>query len=558
LNSTPDTSSDWLHRLTPDSIVARTTLSILVLSLLLGLIFMAAASMRAQKTEEARLQVGLQELLSTVETTTSIACFLGDGTLAKEISQGLLSNHSVTAVRIFAGDSTLYESPRAAATAARPTGFTVISRKINSPFDTTIRVGEISLYASDAEIRSQARRYSGNTALVLGLQVALVAVAVALVVFLLITRPIKGISDELHRLEVSTGMQLRIPAGNKTDEIGRLVSDVNSLIGRLTTLLDTERELRIEHEVQERKMKLIFDKAQTGIFVIDPGGIIQSSNAAFARMLELDAANQAASEGQTRDAPQRLHELLSPHGTQVEQLLQRCLATGEANEIDLELSRAGSPVNEWIELSINPIGPAILQGVLNDITERKQRELSTRRLATHDALTGLLNRRGIESGLTDLFNHSSLKRLGETAILRIDLDYFKQVNDTFGHEAGDQVLNHVARILEDSVRRTDIVGRHGGDEFLAVLVGVETPAKAQQIADSMIERINQPIDLGSGNFAHVSASIGIAMPTGPGDTAEVVLRRADSAMYAAKEQGRSQARIASCQAIPGANYVATV
>jgi diguanylate cyclase (GGDEF)-like protein len=119
-------------------------------------------------------------------------------------------------------------------------------------------------------------------------------------------------------------------------------------------------------------------------------------------------------------------------------------------------------------------------------------------------------------------------------------------------------LNHVARILEDSVRRTDIVGRHGGDEFLAVLVGVETPAKAQQIADSMIERINQPIDLGSGNFAHVSASIGIAMPTGPGDTAEVVLRRADSAMYVAKEQGRSQARIASCQAIPGANYVATV
>ncbi|MFL6605567.1 MAG: diguanylate cyclase domain-containing protein [Steroidobacteraceae bacterium] len=550
MNSRPDIPSGWLHRFTPDSIVARTTLSILALSLLLGLMFMAVASIRAQKNEEARLQVGLQELLSTVETTTSIACFLGDSTLAKEIAQGVLSNHSVTAVRISAGDNTLYESPRAATTAAMLVGFTVISRQIHSPFDKSIRVGEISLYASDAEIRSHARRYSWNTALVLGLQVALVAVAVAFVVFLLITRPIKGISDELHRLQVSTGMQLRIPRGNKTDEIGRLVSDVNALIGRLTTLLDTERELRIEHQVQERKMKLIFDKAETGIFVIEPSGIMQSWNPAFARMLEIAG-------GQTQDAPQRLQEVLRPHGPQVDQLLQKCLASGQQHEIDLELTRASSPRSEWMELSINPIGPTILQGVLNDITDRKHRELSTRRLATHDALTGLLNRRGIETNLTDLFNHSSLKRLSETALLRIDLDYFKQVNDTFGHEAGDQVLSHVARILEDSVRRTDFVGRHGGDEFLAVLVGVETPAKAQQIADSMIERINQPIDLGSGNFAHVSASIGIALPSGPGDTAEVVLRRADSAMYEAKERGRSQARVASCQAVQGATSAAT-
>jgi diguanylate cyclase (GGDEF)-like protein/PAS domain S-box-containing protein len=498
---------------------------------------MAGASVRAQRNEEARLQVGLRELLSTVESTTRIACFLGDSTLAKEIAQGVLSNHSVTAVRIFGGDSTLYESPRAASTAAMRSGFTVISRKIYSPFDATSRVGEIFLYASDAEIRSQARRYSWNTALVLGLEVALVAAAVALVVFLLITRPIKGISDELHRLQVSTGMQLRIPRGNKTDEIGRLVSDVNALIGRLTALLNTERELRIEHQVQERKMKLIFDKAETGIFVIDPSGIVQSWNPAFARILQFGV--------QTPGVPQRLHDLLAPHTLQVDELLQRCLATGQPHEVDLELSRAGSPGSEWIELSVNPISPTVLQGVLNDVTERKRRELSTRRLATHDPLTGLLNRRGIASSLSDLFHHSSLKRLGETALLQIDLDYFKEVNDTFGHEAGDQVLCHVARILEDSVRRSDFVGRHGGDEFLAVLVGVETPAKAQQIADSMIERIKQPIDLGNGHRAHVSASIGIAIPAGSDDTADTVLRRADSAMYEAKEKGRSQASVAS-------------
>jgi diguanylate cyclase (GGDEF)-like protein/PAS domain S-box-containing protein len=533
----------------PDSIVARTTLSILALSLVLGLIFTVAASVRAQRNEEARMKVDLQELLSTVESTTSIACFLGDLTLAKEIAQGLLSNHTVTAVRISAVGSTLYESPRAAANTARPSEFNVISRRIYSPFDKTNRVGELTLYASNAEIRSQARRYSWNTALALGLQVALVAAAVALVVFLFITRPIKEISDELHRLQISTGMRLRTPRGNKTDEIGRLVADVNALIGRLTALLDTERKLRIEHQVQERKMKLIFEKAETGIFVLDPGGIVQSWNPAFARILGLGM--------QSSGDPRRLHELLSPHGPQVDELLQRCLVTGEPDEIDLELSRTGLPGSEWIELSVNPISPMVLQGVLNDITERKRIELSSRRLAIHDALTGLLNRRGIASSLSDLFSHSSPKRLCETALLQIDLDHFKQVNDTFGHEAGDRVLCHVARALEEAVRRSDFVGRHGGDEFLAALIGVETSAKAQQIADSIIERISQPIDLGGGKWAHVSASIGIAIPSGPGELADAVLRRADSAMYEAKQSGRSQARLAPCPTVPVLGSAAT-
>jgi diguanylate cyclase (GGDEF)-like protein/PAS domain S-box-containing protein len=549
LSSNPENPEGWLHRFTPDSIVARTTLSILALSLLLGLIFTVGASARAQKNEETREQVELQELLSTVESTTRIACFLGDTTLAKEIAQGVFSDHTVTAVRISAVDSTLYESPRAAATAAKPSEFTVISRKIYSPFDKATRVGEITLYASNAQIRSQARRYSWDTAQLLGLQVVLVAATVALVVFLLITRPIKGISDELHRLQVSTGMRLRIPRGNKTDEIGRLVSDVNVLIGRLTAVLHMERELRMEHEVQERKMKLIFDKAETGIFVLDPSGIVQSWNPAFARILGLG--------GQTGGAPQRLQEVLAPHGLQVDELLQRCLATGEPDEIDLELSRTGLPGNEWIELSVNPIGQTVLQGVLNDITERKRIELSSRRLAAHDALTGLLNRRGIATSLSDLFNHSSPKRLSETALLQIDLDYFKRVNDTFGHEAGDRVLCHVARMLEDTVRRSDFVGRQGGDEFVAVLVGVETPAKAQQIADSMIAKISQPIDLGDGNSAHVSASIGIAIPTGPGDSADAVLRRADEAMYEAKQSGRAQARFATCPTVPVSSSAVT-
>lgn len=520
----------------PGSIVARTTLSILALSLLLGLLFAIFASLRTQSNEESRLRLHLQELLSTVESTTQIACFLGDSTLASEIAQGLLRNHAVVGARIVAGGKILYESPHAFSNVANSADIKMISRSIYSPFNATDRVGEITLATSATEIRAQAQHYSWNTALVLGLQVAFVAAGVALVVFLLITRPIRGISNELHRLQLSTGMQLQIPR-NRSDEIGRLVLDVNALITSLTSLLDSERELRLMHEIQKRKMKLIVDKAVAGIFVLEAGGVLQFWNPAFLRIVGVSEHIMAGS-------PQRLQDLLVPHGPHVDALIQRCLSSGEPCDMDLDISRDGALRSEWIELSIDRIGPTELQGVINDVTERKRNELSAQRIATHDTLTGLLNRHGVATTLAGLFSHSSAERLSQLALLQIDLDYFKQVNDTYGHAAGDRVLCQVARMLESTVRRSDFVGRVGGDEFMAALVGIDASAKAQQIAEGMIAAINQPIDIGAGNYARVSASIGIAFPSGNGETPEAVLSRADAAMYAAKQGGRSRACVA--------------
>lgn len=521
----------------PKSIVARTTITILALSLLLGLIFAAGASIRAQKTEENRLQVQLQQLLSTVESTVSIACYLGDDTLAKEISQGLLNNQAVAGVRILGSGKALYESPQALQADG---GIHTISRVIHSPFGNE-RIGEIILYTSPQEIRAQAQRYSYNTALVLGLQVAFVAAGVALVVFLLVTRPIRGISDELHRLEIDTGMRLQIPATNNSDEIGRLVADVNALISSLTSLLGTERQLRLEHEVQERKMKLIFDKAETAIFVLNDHGEVQSWNPAFARMLNITLQTGV------RPWRVRLSDLLPPHALEIDTLLQNAAESGEACNMDVEVL-PNTPKAAWFELSINPVAPGVLQGVINDVTERKRNELAAQRAASHDALTGLLNRTGVSRRLAELFS-GERRNLKNTALLQIDLDYFKQVNDTYGHDAGDQVLLHVARALQTSVRRSDFVGRQGGDEFIAILTGVEGAAKAHEIANTIIAKISEPIDIGGGRSAHVSASIGIAFPENVNEPSEAVLRRADAAMYAAKQAGRSRAHLAASPAV---------
>lgn len=529
--------SRWWKRLVPRSIVARTTVSILALSLLLGLTFAVFASVRAQTTEENRLRVQLQQLVLTVEKTASIACYLSDDSLAKEIAEGLLYNQAVAAVRIIGSDKVLYQSAQAAKSARDTIGTHTITRTIYSPFAAAEPIGEISLYASTAEIRAQAQHYSYSTALVLGLEVAFVAAGVALIVFLLVTRPIRGISDELHRFEINTGMRLKIPATNNSDEIGRLVSDVNSLISNLTMLVDSEHKLRVEHEMQERKMKLIFDKAETAIFALNEHGEVQSWNPAFARMLNVTL--------QTGIRPWRvrLSDLLASHTLEIDKLIKDAVESGEACNIDLEVNQS-TPQAAWFELSINPVAAGVLQGVINDVTERKRNELSAQRAAVHDSLTGLMNRTGVSRRLAELFS-GDRRNLKKTAILQIDLDYFKQVNDTYGHQAGDVVLQYVSTALQSAVRRTDFVGRQGGDEFIAVLSDVESATKALEIANTIIAKVSEPIDIGAGRLAHVSASIGIAFPESADEPAETVLRRADAAMYAAKQAGRSRAYLAA-------------
>jgi diguanylate cyclase (GGDEF)-like protein/PAS domain S-box-containing protein len=390
-------------------------------------------------------------------------------------------------------------------------------------------VGEITLYVSNAEIEAQALAYSRYTLWMLSLQVSIVAAAVAFLVYLLVTRPIKGISDELHRLEIRSGMRLTVPSYRRTDEIGQLVVDVNTLITRLSDALSTERDLRKAQEISERRMRLVFEKADTGILVLDENGVVQSSNPSFLRLLGLDATTTGVS----------LAALLAPHGPLVAGLITESFESGQPRDVDLEIEVRGRG-KTWVELSVNPLGPNLLQGLVNDITERKRAESAAHELAVRDPVTGLLNRRGLDNALATLLG-SPKSESRQLALLLVDLDHFKSVNDTFGHAAGDLVLREVANVLSQTIRRTDIVGRTGGDEFVVLLPGIESPQKAEEIASNIIVGLSRPISLGDEQMAHIGASIGISVTGSEREPAAALLRRADIAMYAAKQAGRGRA-----------------
>ena len=179
-----------------------------------------------------------------------------------------------------------------------------------------------------------------------------------------------------------------------------------------------------------------------------------------------------------------------------------------------------------------------LVGVITDITQRKQTEALIWMQANYDALTGLPNRRLLNDRLAELVKRTHRSH-DCVAVMFIDLDRFKEVNDTLGHEAGDRLLVEAARRIVACLRESDTVARQGGDEFTVLLPGMAERAPIERIAEDIIQSLCQPFQLGN-DVAYVSASIGITLCPADATTPADILKNADQAMYHAKEAGRNR------------------
>jgi diguanylate cyclase (GGDEF)-like protein/PAS domain S-box-containing protein len=214
---------------------------------------------------------------------------------------------------------------------------------------------------------------------------------------------------------------------------------------------------------------------------------------------------------------------------------------GEALELEYRvIGREGGV--RWISARGKPLYDGAghvyrVIGVSQDVTERKRREEEVRFLAYHDTLTGLPNRRLLDDRLRQAV-HLAQRRDTKVAVMVIDLDRFKEVNDALGHRAGDGVLREVAGRLAGCVRKADTLARHGGDEFVVVIPDLHVESECEVVADKVLSSLQAEFH-SDGRAFSVGASIGISIyPTDAGD-GEALLRNADVAMYRAKQLGRN-------------------
>jgi diguanylate cyclase (GGDEF)-like protein/PAS domain S-box-containing protein len=241
---------------------------------------------------------------------------------------------------------------------------------------------------------------------------------------------------------------------------------------------------------------------------------------------------------------------LFPHFREqrVDDLLRRALAGETVATPDIHYFVPSTGREGWVSSVYHPhrdSSSAIVGviGLVRDITERKSAEQQIEYQAYHDALTGLANRRLFQEHLS-LALALAQRRRTLVAVLFLDLDHFKVVNDSLGHSVGDALLNQIARRLKAAVREGDTVARVGGDEFTIVLQEVQRREEAAAVANKVLATVAEPVQV-NGHRLYITTSIGITLFPEDGDDAETLLRNADSAMYRAKSEGRNRYTLAT-------------
>lgn len=544
-------------------ILVRSVVAILVVALFVGGASSYFISQSLREREQSQATRTLNEVLETVQSTASIAAFTNDKELADEVIQGLLRNSDILAVTIVSGENMLARGGRSSAkipvthhsilSAAgvqadktrsgllglfennRSSSSLIdepLSKPLASPFNNNEIIGKITLQADWPAIEVRVKQNTRDTLYLLLAEMLVVILSVAAVMIFLVIRPIKKISDRLHQIEPGLGSRIDVPEGHEKTEIGRLVEDVNDLTGRLMTLLEHEREMQRQHEVAQRKYQNLFDHAASGIFVADKEGCLDSFNRAFSELIWRSKLGQ-------QEHP-TLFDAAWNRPDLVKSLLVLALnqeVRGRVSADDFLLSgRRGD--ERWLSIAVTSLGDGSLQGTVTDVTSRKREEMHARRLVSLDALTGFANRQGLFEVIAQ---HSARDNAqAPFALLVLNLDGFKQINESMGLPAGDEILGVVADRIRLFIKPGEHPARIGGGEFVLLLDGVSPESSFDHRLNQFFDFLQVPHPMVTPEDTRVislRASAGVAFYPKDGTDGHQLLRSAELALVSARSAG---------------------
>lgn len=288
-------------------------------------------------------------------------------------------------------------------------------------------------------------------------------------------------------------------------------------------------------DLQEREAKIrrLFESNIVGILFYDLDGSITGANDAALAMIGYSREDLLAGKI-------RWPDITPPEWRPAdERAVAELRSTGICRPFEKEYIRKdGSRVPVLIAAAMFEGSSELGVSFALDLTERKRAEEQMRHMANHDALTGLPNRILLQDRLNQALSHAHRHR-NWVAILFIDLDFFKYINDSLGHQIGDKVLQMAAARLQKCLREGDSVARLGGDEFVISLPALSDSGDVEQVARKVLDKLARPF-LVEGHELHISGSIGISVYPDDGADVETLMRAADTAMYHAKEMGRGK------------------
>lgn len=340
----------------------------------------------------------------------------------------------------------------------------------------------------------------------------------------------------------ATSMELSAPDGERRYLVRtKPITLAGEVIGGVSVATDITELRRTQQALaaSERILRLTFDSAPVGMAMLSLDREFLRVNRALCHML--DRSPQWLLE-------HRLADVLAPEFDEPDLAARSRLLAGEAEVSDLEkqmLRADGKPI--WVLHSIGLLRDAdgaslhyISQFI--DITEARSAREQLRYAATHDHLTGVFDRGGFWERANRVLGHAG-RGHGKLAVLFMDLDRFKEVNDTHGHQAGDQALRRIAARIRARLRADDLVARWGGDEFVALLPSLRTLEDALSLTAELHKAVAEPIELADGGSVTLTMSVGLAL-VDAGVSTDQATSLADEAVYRAKALGGGQTVIA--------------
>lgn len=532
-------SVEFFHR-----IAFRLARNVVLVALLLGLLGAIGQVSIDLRHHLRAMHHQIDEVFFVSRNAAQRAVYLLDNSLAEEVVSGLRNHTFLHHIQLRDDrENIMAEFSRPLITSSKATAATqVILGSATTEYD-------FDLISSDGRLEGFLTLTVDNNAaltpfygrvlyvLVSGLASNILLALILLTLFnRLLTSPLSTIAHRIGDVDGRhpNGDCIDYPPGHHNDELGFIVDSTNTFIREVS---ETQRALR----ESEHQLRVVVDASPNLVFVLN-------------RRHEIVFANARTVEfyGRTED------ELLGQNYIE----LQRALSPLQADRVSAELATVlhhnGRVSHDNMSLTDQYHVPRVVQmtyipfqfcgetcalSIAGDITDRVSAEAHVERLAYYDTLTGLPNRNLVHDRVS--MDIARAERNGlYGALLFLDIDDFKRINDTMGHPMGDQVLVHLTERMKTQMRRSDTLARIGGDEFVISLPDLspdaaEAEQKIHHLLETLLQRISQPITIGTHEF-RMSASIGVVLYTGSTDTAETLLRHADTAMYEAKRKGKNR------------------